>query len=70
MSGRCFIEYTITSRKWVVVYSIQHTDADVVNNLQNENMETFVLFKNGEDSNDFSRESSTLTWSKVVQYNH
>ena len=36
----------------------------------NENMETFVFFKNGEDSNNFSRENSSKSSWKAVLYNH
>ena len=39
----------------VSVRNVYNTDVNVVNNLWNKNMETFVFFKNDEECNDFSR---------------
>ena len=53
-----------TEGEWLY---IQHnTDAYIVNNLWNENMEKFVFFKDGEDYSDFCRGNGTKSSWKAV----
>ena len=44
------------------LYIQYNTDTNVVNNLWNENIETFVFLKNGEDSNDLRKSILVNYW--------
>ena len=45
--------------KGELLYVPYNTDANIVKYLWNENMETFVFFKNSKGSNDFNQGNST-----------
>lgn len=50
----------------IALYIRYNTAANVVNNLFNENMQTFAFFRNTEYSNDFNWENSIKSSQKAV----